>query len=208
MLATATHKHAACVNYRQVIVPTLCCYMQREQHDDDTEDMEASGSSGEDEGEEMSEDGSEGSSDEGEEGESGDEEEDSEAEEEGEEGGGRHKGHDGKQAGNKKVRQPTCKQAGVSRHAVMVADPCSTSLQAAAAMAVGVGSFSDPQQLQGLSHYLEHMLFMGSERYPDENDYDAFLSKHGGSSNAYTELVSRAASGVYLLTFDAWCPAV
>lgn len=42
---------------------------------------------------------------------------------------------------------------------------------------------------QGLSHYLEHMLFMGSERFPDENDYDAFLSAHGGSSNAMTEAV-------------------
>jgi hypothetical protein len=66
------------------------------------------------------------------------------------------------------------------------------SKRAAAAMAVGVGSFSDPAGLQGLSHYLEHMLFMGSEKFPDENDYDAFLSKHGGSSNAYTELVRRA----------------
>ena len=43
--------------------------------------------------------------------------------------------------------------------------------------------------LQGLSHYLEHMLFMGSAKFPDENSYDAFLSAHAGSSNAYTELV-------------------
>lgn len=56
-------------------------------------------------------------------------------------------------------------------------------------MAVGVGSFSDPLELQGLSHYLEHMLFMGSEKYPDENEYDSFLTKNGGSSNAFTELV-------------------
>ncbi|OIV95653.1 hypothetical protein TanjilG_01447 [Lupinus angustifolius] len=33
----------------------------------------------------------------------------------------------------------------------------------------------------------EHMLFMGSEEFPDENEYDSYLSKHGGSSNAYTE---------------------
>lgn len=31
---------------------------------------------------------------------------------------------------------------------------------------------------------------MGSEKYPDENEYDAFLAKHGGSSNAFTELVN------------------
>ena len=56
-------------------------------------------------------------------------------------------------------------------------------------MVVGIGSLSDPAAMPGLSHYLEHMLFMGSERYPDENDYDAFLTAHGGASNACTEEV-------------------
>ena len=59
--------------------------------------------------------------------------------------------------------------------------------KAAAAMCVGVGSFSDPAQSHGLSHFLEHMLFMGSKAFPDENAYDAFLSAHGGYSNAFTE---------------------
>ena len=59
--------------------------------------------------------------------------------------------------------------------------------RAAAALSVGVGHFSDPDELPGLSHYLEHMLFMGSEKFPDENDYDAFLTQHNGSSNAFTE---------------------
>ncbi|KAG5514989.1 hypothetical protein RHGRI_036132 [Rhododendron griersonianum] len=63
----------------------------------------------------------------------------------------------------------------------------SQSKQAAAAMCVGMGSFSDPFEAQGLAHFLEHMLFMGSTDFPDENEYDRFLSKHGGSSNAYTE---------------------
>ncbi|BAT88245.1 hypothetical protein VIGAN_05169700 [Vigna angularis var. angularis] len=61
------------------------------------------------------------------------------------------------------------------------------SKKAAAAMCVGMGSFSDPNEAQGLAHFLEHMLFMGSEEFPDENEYDSYLSKHGGSSNAYTE---------------------
>jgi hypothetical protein len=52
-----------------------------------------------------------------------------------------------------------------------------------------------PPPPKGLSHYLEHMLFMGSEAFPDENEYDAFLTKHGGSSNAYTELVGGVISG-------------
>ncbi|KAL3625772.1 hypothetical protein CASFOL_030301 [Castilleja foliolosa] len=59
--------------------------------------------------------------------------------------------------------------------------------KAAAALCVGIGSFADPFEAQGLAHFLEHMLFMGSTDFPDENEYDSYLSKHGGSSNAYTE---------------------
>ncbi|XP_078264664.1 nardilysin-like [Rhinoraja longicauda] len=59
--------------------------------------------------------------------------------------------------------------------------------QSAAALCVGIGSFSDPDDLPGLAHFLEHMVFMGSEKYPDENGFDAFLKKHGGSDNASTD---------------------
>ncbi|KAM8914849.1 nardilysin-like isoform 1-T2 [Spinachia spinachia] len=59
--------------------------------------------------------------------------------------------------------------------------------QSAAALCVGVGSFSDPTDLPGLAHFLEHMVFMGSEKYPSENGFDAFLKKHGGSDNASTD---------------------
>ncbi|XP_061680733.1 LOW QUALITY PROTEIN: nardilysin-like [Syngnathoides biaculeatus] len=63
----------------------------------------------------------------------------------------------------------------------------SAEKQAAAALCVAVGSFSDPDQLPGLAHFLEHMVFMGSEKYPAENGFDAFLKKHGGSDNASTD---------------------
>uniref|UniRef100_A0A7S4IA98 Peptidase M16 N-terminal domain-containing protein n=1 Tax=Odontella aurita TaxID=265563 RepID=A0A7S4IA98_9STRA len=59
---------------------------------------------------------------------------------------------------------------------------------AAAALAVGVGSYHDPGSVQGIAHFLEHMLFMGTEKYPTENAYDSFLSRVGGSNNAYTEM--------------------
>lgn len=32
------------------------------------------------------------------------------------------------------------------------------------------------------------MLFLGTEKYPDENQYSKYLSEHGGYSNAYTDL--------------------
>ncbi|KZC14573.1 Nardilysin [Dufourea novaeangliae] len=58
---------------------------------------------------------------------------------------------------------------------------------AACGLSVGVGSFSDPPEIPGLAHFLEHMVFMGSEKYPQENDFDVFIKKRGGSDNASTE---------------------
>ena len=50
----------------------------------------------------------------------------------------------------------------------------------------GVGAFSDPMDFQGMAHYLEHMLFMGSESFPEPDGYMNFAAENGGSSNAYT----------------------
>ncbi|KAJ2910271.1 metalloprotease, partial [Coemansia aciculifera] len=70
---------------------------------------------------------------------------------------------------------------------------------AAATLSVDVGANMDPIELQGLAHFLEHMLFMasithtiachynwGTEKYPDENEYMSFISEHGGRRNAST----------------------
>jgi insulysin len=54
-------------------------------------------------------------------------------------------------------------------------------------LSVHVGSMRDPGHSQGLAHFLEHLLFMGTEKYPDEAEYSKFLSDHGGTSNAYTD---------------------
>jgi len=69
---------------------------------------------------------------------------------------------------------------------LLISDP--ETQKAAASMDVNVGHLSDPAELPGLAHFLEHMLFLGTEKYPDENSYHAFLSQHSGRSNAYTAL--------------------
>jgi len=58
--------------------------------------------------------------------------------------------------------------------------------KSAAALAVNVGHFSDPSSRQGLAHFLEHMLFLGTEKYPDGSEYQQFISQYGGSNNAWT----------------------
>ncbi|OQS55396.1 ptrA [Ecytonucleospora hepatopenaei] len=56
----------------------------------------------------------------------------------------------------------------------------------AIAVSMGIGSMEDPWETNGLSHFLEHMLFMGSEKYPSENAFMEFVAKNGGYTNAYT----------------------
>ncbi|KAL7686292.1 putative metalloenzyme, LuxS/M16 peptidase, peptidase M16, middle/third domain-containing protein [Plasmopara halstedii] len=67
---------------------------------------------------------------------------------------------------------------------LIVSDP--KTEKSAAAMDVHVGHQSDPEDLPGLAHFLEHMLFLGTAKYPDENSYKKFLSAHSGRSNAST----------------------
>lgn len=57
---------------------------------------------------------------------------------------------------------------------------------AACSLCIDVGSFSDPRDIQGLAHFLEHMIFMGSAKYPSENEFDHYIKKCGGSDNAHT----------------------
>lgn len=67
---------------------------------------------------------------------------------------------------------------------VLVSDPAAP--KSAASLDVFVGSGHDPADRQGLAHFLEHMLFLGTDKYPQADEYQAFVSAHGGSHNAYT----------------------
>ncbi|KAK4541096.1 hypothetical protein LTR36_008321 [Oleoguttula mirabilis] len=72
--------------------------------------------------------------------------------------------------------------------ALLIHDP--ETDKASAAMDVNVGSFSDPEDMPGIAHAVEHLLFMGTEKYPGENDYNQYLTKFGGYSNAFTAATS------------------
>lgn len=58
--------------------------------------------------------------------------------------------------------------------------------KAAASMTVHIGSSSDPPDVQGLAHFLEHMLFRGSDKYKQENYFQEFINNSGGFTNAFT----------------------
>ncbi|KAK7972457.1 peptidase M16 inactive domain-containing protein [Apiospora saccharicola] len=58
--------------------------------------------------------------------------------------------------------------------------------KASAALDVNVGNFSDEADMPGMAHAVEHLLFMGTKKYPVENAYNQYLSAHSGHSNAHT----------------------
>ncbi|MEM8560891.1 MAG: insulinase family protein [Pseudomonadota bacterium] len=69
---------------------------------------------------------------------------------------------------------------------LLISDP--DAVKAAAALDVNVGSGDNPPDRQGLAHFLEHMLFLGTEKYPDPAEYEQYITEHGGSRNAFTSL--------------------
>ena len=58
--------------------------------------------------------------------------------------------------------------------------------KSAVALAVNVGHFQDPPGREGMAHFLEHMLFLGTDTYPHPGEYQDFISRHGGNNNAWT----------------------
>ena len=67
---------------------------------------------------------------------------------------------------------------------LLIHDP--KAKKSATSIDVAVGSLQDPWEHQGLAHFLEHMLFLGTKKYPDAEDYLRYLIDHQGSHNAYT----------------------
>lgn len=67
---------------------------------------------------------------------------------------------------------------------LVISDPATD--KAAASLDLNVGTNANPKNRQGLAHFLEHMLFLGTEKYPEAGSYQAFISQNGGNHNAYT----------------------
>lgn len=67
---------------------------------------------------------------------------------------------------------------------VLIHDPEAT--HAAAALNVLAGSAQDPKDMPGLAHFVEHLVFLGSEQYPEPEGYITFMNKQGGRYNAST----------------------
>jgi insulysin len=68
--------------------------------------------------------------------------------------------------------------------AVLVSDK--TLKQTGVSLNLSVGYHSDPTDRPGLFHFTEHMLFLGTEKYPSSQAYGDYITANGGSYNAYT----------------------
>jgi predicted Zn-dependent peptidase len=68
----------------------------------------------------------------------------------------------------------------------VVTTPVPTSYGASVNVFVGAGSRGEQQRVNGVSHFLEHILFKGTERWPDPNAIAETIEGSGGVLNAYT----------------------
>lgn len=57
----------------------------------------------------------------------------------------------------------------------------------ATSVMVNVGSRHETKQINGVSHFLEHMVFKGTKKYPTTDDVN-FIERLGGLQNAYTDI--------------------
>ncbi|MEP7069033.1 MAG: insulinase family protein, partial [Usitatibacter sp.] len=67
---------------------------------------------------------------------------------------------------------------------LLVSDPKFN--KSGASLVVNTGQIDDPRETEGLAHFLEHMLFLGTEKYPEVTEYGNFIKSNGGYNNAYT----------------------
>lgn len=67
---------------------------------------------------------------------------------------------------------------------LLVEDP--NCVKSGCSVTFNVGHFNDDNDCHGISHLLEHMLFLGNEEFTEANEFNDFIATHGGSINALT----------------------
>ncbi|OHW96411.1 peptidase M16 inactive domain-containing protein [Colletotrichum incanum] len=72
--------------------------------------------------------------------------------------------------------------------ALLVHDP--EADKASAALTVKVGSLNNDEDLPGTAHALEHLIQMGSKKFPKANEYSVYVQNHSGQLEAVTTLKS------------------
>ncbi len=68
----------------------------------------------------------------------------------------------------------------------VIVTPVPTAQAAAVTFFVGVGSRNEEPRTNGVSHFIEHMLFKGTERRPTAPEISEAIEGAGGSLNAFT----------------------
>lgn len=59
--------------------------------------------------------------------------------------------------------------------------------ESAASLSVRAGTWDDPEEYLGMAHFVEHLLFLGTEAYPKESEYSQYILERGGRYNAFTK---------------------
>ena len=78
--------------------------------------------------------------------------------------------------------------------------------RSAAALRVAAGSHDVPLEWPGLAHFLEHLLFLGTERFPASQALMAYVQSHGGQVNASTR--ERTTDFFFELPTSAFSPGL
>ena len=78
---------------------------------------------------------------------------------------------------------------------VIISDP--DIIKSGCCVGVNAGYLQD--EYSGTAHFLEHLLFMGSEKFKKQNDFLNYIVSNCGESNAYTEMNSTC----YYLNIDS-----
>lgn len=53
-------------------------------------------------------------------------------------------------------------------------------------VSINCGSYHDKNYYDGIAHFLKHILFLGTKKYPELNYISKVLSEYNGYANAYT----------------------